>query len=303
VETVDDPLAASDRDPRLEEEKHLAIAMEAVRDGGFDVVHSHLHVHALVFSRMLTTPMVTTLHGSAWDPAHHDLLHRYAEMPYVSISYVERSLLPELNYVATISNGVRVEEIPMGDGLGGYLAFVGRFAPEKGPDLAVEVARAAGLPLRIAGPVEERYRDYFEEVVGGADREVQYLGELDRAELWALLGGALALLMPLRWPEPFGLVVAESLAAGTPVVAWRMGAMPELIEDGVTGRLVDNTAEAVHAVGQIGDVSRQRCRQSAENRFSDRVMARFYSAVYSGLLSQTISSKTWATGTVATRIP
>jgi glycosyltransferase involved in cell wall biosynthesis len=277
--------------------------MEAVRDGGFDVVHSHLHVHALVFSRMLTTPMVTTLHGSAWDPAHHDLLHRYAEMPYVSISYVERSLLPELNYVATISNGVRVEEIPMGDGLGGYLAFVGRFAPEKGPDLAVEVARAAGLPLRIAGPVEERYRDYFEEVVGGADREVQYLGELDRAELWALLGGALALLMPLRWPEPFGLVVAESLAAGTPVVAWRMGAMPELIEDGVTGRLVDNTAEAVHAVGQIGDVSRQRCRQSAENRFSDRVMARFYSAVYSGLLSQTISSKTWATGTVATRIP
>jgi glycosyltransferase involved in cell wall biosynthesis len=303
VETVDDALDASDRHPRLEEEKHLAIAMEAVRDGGFDVVHSHLHVHALVFSRMLATPMLTTLHGAAWDRAHHDLLHRYADMPYVSISYVERSLLPELNYVATISNGIRVQEIPLGDGLGGYLAFVGRFAPEKGPDLAVEVARATGLPLRMAGPVEDRYRDYFDEVVGGSSLDVQHLGELDRSELWALLGGALVLLMPLRWPEPFGLVVAESLAAGTPVIAWRLGAMPELIQDGVTGNLVDNTAEAIDAVGQVGDISRQMCRQSAENRFSDRVMARFYSAVYSGLLSQTISSRTWATGTVATRIP
>jgi glycosyltransferase involved in cell wall biosynthesis len=155
----------------------------------------------------------------------------------------------------------------------------------------------------MAGPVEDRYRDYFDEVVGGSSLDVQHLGELDRSELWALLGGALALLMPLRWPEPFGLVVAESLAAGTPVIAWRLGAMPELIQDGVTGNLVDNTAEAIDAVGQVGDISRQMCRQSAENRFSDRVMARFYSAVYSGLLSQTISSRTWATGTVATRIP
>jgi glycosyltransferase involved in cell wall biosynthesis len=303
VETVDDPLATSDRHPRLEEEKHLAIAMEAVTDGGFDVVHSHLHVHALVFSRMLPIPMLTTLHGSAWDRAHHDLLHRYAEMPFVSISYVERALLPELNYVATISNGIRVEEIPVGDGTGGYLAFAGRFAPEKGPDLAIEVARAAGLPLRIAGPVDDQHREFFDEVLGGAPPEVQYVGELERDELWALLGGASALIMPLRWPEPFGLAVAESLAAGTPVIAWRMGAMPELIQDGVTGRLVDSTEDAVRAVGEIDQLSRSMCRQSAENRFSDRVMARFYSAVYSGLLSQTISSKSWATGTVATRIP
>lgn len=303
VETVDLPLMGGLGDPRLEEEKHLAIAMEAVAQGGFDVVHSHLHVHALVFSRMLPSPMLTTLHGSAWDPAHHDLLRRYAEMPFVSISHVERSLLPELNYVATISNGIRVDDIPIGDGQGGYLAYAGRLAPEKGPDLAIDVALATGLPLRIAGPVEEQHRGFFDEIIGKAPPGVEYLGELDRRELWALLGGAVALLMPLRWPEPFGLVVAESLAAGTPVIAWRMGAMPEIIEEGITGRLVDTTDDAVGAVRQIDHLSRVGCRHAAETRFSDRVMARFYSATYSSLLSQTIASSSWATGTVATRMP
>lgn len=303
VETVDMPLMDGHGHPRLEEEKHLAIAMEAVGQGGFDVVHSHLHVHALVFSRIVPVPMLTTLHGSAWDPAHHDLLLRYAEMPFVSISHVERSLLPELNYVATIANGIRVDEIPLGDGQGGYLAYAGRLAPEKGPDLAIAVALASGLSLRIAGPVEEQHREFFDEIMGSAPSGVEYLGELDRKELWTLLGGALALLMPLRWPEPFGLVVAESLATGTPVIAWRMGAMPEIIDDGVTGRLVDNTEEAVRAVEQIDNLSRTACRNAAETRFSDRVMARFYSAIYSGLLSQTIASSSWATGTVATRMP
>jgi glycosyltransferase involved in cell wall biosynthesis len=303
VETVDMPLTGGRGQPRLEEEKHLAIAMEAISEGAYDVVHSHLHVHALVFSRLVRPPVLTTLHGSAWDRANHDLLHRYAEMPYVSISHVERSLLPELNYVATIANGIRVDEIPVGDGQGGYLAFVGRIAPEKGPDLAIEVARAAGLPLRIAGPVEDRHRGFFDQTVGQAPAGVDYLGELDRPQLWALLGGAVALLMPLRWPEPFGLIVAESLAAGTPVIAWRMGAMPEIIEDGVTGRLVQDSAAAAGAVEQVGSMSREACRRAAETRFSDKVMARLYSAVYSSLRSQTISSSSWDTGTVATRMP
>jgi glycosyltransferase involved in cell wall biosynthesis len=303
VETVEGPLTRSERDPRLEEEKHLAISMETIASGRFEVAHSHLHVHALVFSRLLPVPMLTTLHGAAWDPAHHDLLRRYAEAPYVSISHVEQSLLPELNYVATIANGIRVAEIPVGDGGGGYLVFAGRVAPEKGADLAIEVARKAGLPLRMAGPVEERHRDFFEATIGGAAGGVEYLGNLSREELWGLLGGAIALLMPLRWPEPFGLVVAESLAAGTPVIAWRMGSMPEIIEDGVTGRLVDDTAGAVAAVEEIPRISRQACRQAAESRYSDVVMARRYLAVYSGLASQTISSSSWATGRVATRIP
>jgi glycosyltransferase involved in cell wall biosynthesis len=303
VETVDEPLTGGQGQPRLEEEKHLAVAMEAIQGDGYDVVHSHLHVHALVFSRMVTAPMLTTLHGAAWDRAHHDLLRRYAEMPYVSISHVERSLLPELNYVATIPNGIRVDEIPVGEGRGGYLAYAGRIAPEKGPDLAIEVARATGLPLRMAGPVEARHRDFFEQEVGNAPVGVEYLGELDRQQLWAMLGGATALLMPLRWPEPFGLVVAESLAAGTPVIAWRMGSMPEIVDDGVTGRLVQDTSAARRAVEEIDRISRHACRRAAETRFSDRVMARLDSAVYSGLLSQTISSRSWATGTVATRIP
>jgi glycosyltransferase involved in cell wall biosynthesis len=303
VETVDTPLAGGHGKPRLEEEKHLAIAMEAVGQGGYDVVHSHLHVHALVFSRLVNAPMLTTLHGAAWDRAHHDLLRRYAEMPFVSISHVERSLLPELNYVATIPNGIRVDEIPMGEGRGGYLAFVGRIAPEKGPDLAIEVALAAGLPLRIAGPIEDRHREFFDRTVGSAPAGIDYLGELDREQLWTMLGGAVALLMPLRWPEPFGLVVAESLAAGTPVIAWKMGAMSEIIDDPATGRLVRDVTGAKRAVDSVDEISRQACRRAAETRFSDKVMARLYSAVYSGLLSQTISARIWDTGTVATRIP
>jgi glycosyltransferase involved in cell wall biosynthesis len=286
VETVDLPLVEGRGQPRLEEEKHLAMTMEAVMEG-----------------RLLPIPMLTTLHGAAWDPAHHDLLRRYAEMPYVSISYVERSLLPELNYVATIANGVRVDEIPVGEGGGGYLAFAGRLAPEKGPDLAIEAAIGSGLPLRIAGPVDDRHRDFFDQTIGVAPSGVEYLGELSREELWALLGGAVALLMPLRWPEPFGLIVAESLAAGTPVIAWRMGAMPEIVEDGVTGRLVDDVPEASRAIEEIDLISREACRRAAVTRFSDRVMARLYSAVYSSLLSQTISSSSWATATEATRIP
>jgi glycosyltransferase involved in cell wall biosynthesis len=285
VETVAAPLDQGGGDPRLEEEMHLAIAAEAAQDGRFDIVHSHLHVHGLVYSRLVPCQWLTTLHGVAWDPATHPLLRRYAEMPFVSLSESERSFLPELSYVATIPNGIRTGEVPVGPGEGGYLVFAGRMAPEKAPDLAIETALSAEMPLRLAGIVEDRHREFFEETMRrNRSHSIEYVGLLDRGDLWRLLGDATALVMPLRWHEPFGLVVVESLAAGTPVVAWRMGAMPEIIEHGVTGFLVDDTVGAVESVRRVGEISRATCRAVAERRFADTVMARAYSELYSRLL-------------------
>jgi len=288
VATVTEPLDTSERDARLEEEAHLATAMEAAAAGPFDVVHSHLHVHALVFSRLLPIPLVTTLHGAAWNSANHELLIRYADMPFVSLSHQERSYLPQLNYVATIPNGIRTVDFPLGSGAGGYLVFAGRMAPEKGPDLAIEIALRSGIPLRMAGMVEPRHREYFEHTMRDVpESQVEYLGDLARPELAELLAGARATLMPLRWHEPFGLVVVESLAVGTPVVAWRMGAMPEIIDDGETGYLVEDVGSAVEAVAKVGSLSREACRSVAERRFSHKKMADSYSRVYSNLIAMT----------------
>jgi glycosyltransferase involved in cell wall biosynthesis len=284
VETVEGPLdALPDADPRLLEEIHLATAMEATLDDRFDLIHSHLHVHALVYSRLIPCPMVTTLHGTGWIGAHHPLLQRYREQAFVSLSGAERRLLPELNYVATIPNGIHLDDFPLGPGDGGYLAFVGRIAPEKAPDLAIEVTRAAGMPLRMAGPVEDRHRDFFDLLDWGSD--VEYLGSLRRGEVAELLAGAAALVMPLRWDEPFGLVVIESMATGTPVVAWRRGAMSEIIEDGLTGFLVDDVPAAVAAVGRVRALDRDACRARAAIRFSDTRMAFDYRMVYLCLVS------------------
>ncbi len=285
VATVEVPLDAPGAgDPRLEEETHLAIAMEAANEGEFDVLHSHLHVHALVFSRLIRVPLLTTLHGAAWNPHHHPLLRRYADRPFVSLSERERTYLPELNYVATIPNGVRITDFPLGGGDGGYLAFAGRMAPEKAPDLAIQTAIAAGLPLKMAGMVEDRHRGFFDDVMRDAPPDlVEYLGELERNEISELLGKATATLMPLRWHEPFGLVVVESLAVGTPVVAWRMGAMPEIVDDGDTGFLVDDVDGAVAAIARVGSLSRDACRAAAESRFGVQRMAGSYARTYATL--------------------
>ncbi|MBW3667185.1 MAG: glycosyltransferase family 4 protein [Actinobacteria bacterium] len=286
VETVPAALeTAQGGDPRLEEQTHLAIAMEAAAQGQFDLVHSHLHVHALPFSRLIEVPLLSTLHGAAWDKAHHPLLRRYADNPFVSISDRERAFLPELNYVATIPHGLAIDEIEVGAGDGGYLVFLGRLAPEKAPDLAMEVAERSGLPLLMAGPIDEAHRDYFDWLMGRRHRGVDYLGPLERSDVWGLLGEATALLMPLRWDEPFGLVVVEALAVGTPVVAWSMGAMPEIVEDGSTGFVVEDVDGAVAALENIGDIERANCRRSAETSFSDARMAADYSSVYERLVT------------------
>lgn len=286
VPTSDDVLSALPAARhRAVEDRHIAMAMAAASEAAFDVVHSHLHVHALGYADLIPCPLLTTLHGAAWDPSNHAQLRAHANSPFVSLSDREREFLPELNYVATIPNGIRIEDFPPKGGEGGYVLFVGRIAPEKAPHLAVEAARAADLPLLMAGVVEDIHRGYAESVLSGVGDGVEYLGALHRDQLAPLLGEALALIMPLAWDEPFGLVVVEALASGTPVVAWRRGAMPEIVDDGVTGFLVDDVATAAASLRRIGNLSRQSCADDARRRFSDAVMATAYEELYERLAS------------------
>ena len=286
IETADAPLVSTPWiDRRAAEDLHVETAMTVAGDGAFDIVHSHLHIHALPFADQIPCPMLTTLHGAAWAPAHHDLLRRHSDLPFVSLSDRERAFLPELNYVATIPNGIRVEEFPPGDGSGGYVVFVGRISPEKAPHLAVEVARRSGRHLLMAGIIEDQYRRYARDCLLSTGEFVDFLGPLDRPELSLLLRDATALLMPLQWDEPFGLVVVESLASGTPVIAWRRGAMPEIIDDGVTGFIVDDVASAVEALSRVDDLSRAGCARVARARFDDATMAAAYANVYGRVVS------------------
>lgn len=267
-------------DQRAIEDRHVETAMRAAADLGLDIVHSHLHVHALAFADLARCPVVTTLHGVAWnDDTHHALLEHSAK-PFVSLSHSERRFLPELNYVATVPNGITTEDFPPGDSDDGYLAFVGRISPEKAPHLAVEVARRSGRHLLMAGVIEDRHRDYANRVLDSVGPGVDFLGPLARPELSLLLRNATATIMPLQWDEPFGLVVVESLASGAPVVAWRRGAMAEIVDEGVTGFLVENVTEAVHAVERIDSISRAECARVARARFDRRVMAESYANVY-----------------------
>ncbi|HEX6946886.1 MAG TPA: glycosyltransferase family 4 protein [Acidimicrobiia bacterium] len=275
-----------DTDARAVEDEHIRNALVACSVLGVDVLHSHLHVHVLERADLWDGPIVSTLHGVAWDPAVRRRLDPHAHRPFVSLSDSERRFHPGLNWVATVPNGIATEELPPGPGGGGYVAFVGRLAPEKAPHLAIEAARRAGVPIVLAGIIEEKHRRYADRVLEMTDGDqARYLGPLDRPDLVPLLQNAEALLMPLEWDEPFGLVVVESLACGTPVVAWRRGAMSEIVEEGRTGYLVDDVESAGEALARITSISRDLCAHEARRRFDRTVMAAAYAEVYRNVSS------------------
>jgi glycosyltransferase involved in cell wall biosynthesis len=274
-------------DPRILEERHIAACMERAAAGEFDVVHSHLHAHALVFGRLIPCPLVTTLHGSAWVRACHPVLRAYRDLPFVSLSDAERRFLPELNYVATVHNGIRLEEFPYHGDKEDYLLFSGRLAPEKGPDTAIEVARRSGRRLLMAGMIESQYQAFFDTEIkphldGG---QVEFLGLLSQPQLVPYLQKAAGVLFLGRWAEPFGLSAVEAQACGTPLIATRRGALPEIILEGETGFVVDSTEQAVEAAAKLGSLAPSACRENAERRFSTTVMARGYEAVYAKLIA------------------
>ncbi|MHC4547360.1 MAG: glycosyltransferase family 4 protein [Planctomycetota bacterium] len=272
-------------DARVLENLHVATCMEQAGAGRFDVVHSHLHVHALGYGRLLPCPLVTTLHGAAWSRANHPLLEAYRDLPFVSLSDAERSFLPGLNYVATVPNGIRLEGFPCERSKEDYLLYAGRFAPEKAPDEAVAVALRAGRRILLAGMIEPQYRDYFaRRIEPHLDGErVAYVGDLTQAEVARLYRKAAAVLFLARWSEPFGMVAVEAQASGTPVIATNRGGPAETVRHGETGFLVESREEAVAAVARLGEIDPGACRAHVEERFTAERMAEGYERVYRDL--------------------
>ena len=274
---------------------HLHLEMMAelsAHAGEFDVIHSHLDVLALPFTKLIDTPTVLTLHGRLDLDFVRELLPRYGSVPLVSISNDQRRAVDDLdlNWAATVYNGLDLGGYrELSHDAEGYLAFVGRIAPEKGPLMAIEISRRTGLPLRLAAKVDPTDAAYYEEEVAPqVGSHVDFVGEITEDEKPAFYAGARATLFPSDWPEPFGLVMIESLAAGTPVIALRRGSVPEVIEDGVTGFICDDVDEMTEAVDRIGEIDPDECRRGAERFTGDR-MCRGYVEVYRSLLARPAS--------------
>jgi glycosyltransferase involved in cell wall biosynthesis len=253
----------------------------------FDIIHFHVDLLPLALFRNLANKCLTTLHGRLDSPDLPRVYETFPEMPLVSISNSQRAPLPaSANWLATLPHGINPEICPFHPQGGDYLAFLGRISPEKRPDRAIEIAVRAGAPLKIAAKVDPADKVYFdEEIAPLLDHPlVEYIGEIDEHQKRDFLGRARALLFPIDWPEPFGLVMLESMSAGTPVVAWRNGSVPEIIADGVSGVIVESIEEAVAAVEAVDALDRAGVRRHFEQRFTASRMAADYVAAYERLL-------------------
>jgi glycosyltransferase involved in cell wall biosynthesis len=260
--------------------------------GDFDVIHSHLDFLGFPLARRNPQPVVTTLHGRLDLPELQVVFQEYAEMPLVSISNAQRRPLPWANWHATVHHGLPRHLYTYHSQPQGYLAFLGRISPEKRPDHAIEVAKRTGLPLRIAAKVDPADLQYYRsEIEPLLDHPlIEFIGEISDAEKNDFVGNALALVCPYDWPEPFGLVLIEALACGTPVLAYRRGSIPEVIENGLTGFVCEDLSEMAAAVERLGEIDRQRCRASFEERFTADRMARDYVALYEQIIEDRVAT-------------
>jgi glycosyltransferase involved in cell wall biosynthesis len=251
----------------------------------FDVIHSHLDYFGYPLLRRLRTPSITTLHGRLDLPELSALYGLYDDIPVVSISDSQRVPLPEANYVATVLHGLPQNLLAQGSGRGGYLAFLGRISPEKAPDAAIRIAARAGLPLKIAAKVDRADADYFKSKIEPllSTGDVEFIGEIRENQKGEFLGNAAGLLFPIAWREPFGLVMIEAMACGTPVIAVENGSVPEVLEDGVTGFIVRSEQQAIDAVGRLASLDRGRIRTEFERRFTAQRMAQNYVNLYARL--------------------
>jgi glycosyltransferase involved in cell wall biosynthesis len=253
----------------------------------FDVIHFHIDLFHFPLFRSLAARTLTTLHGRQDLGDLKAFYSRFGAMPLASISNDQRKPLPSANFVATIQHGLPSDLHRPSFGQGSYLAFLGRISPEKRVDRAIRIARAAGIPLKIAAKVDKVDEGYFRnEILPLIDGPgVEFIGEINEREKTEFLGGAIALLFPVNWPEPFGLVMIEAMACGTPVLAFRCGSIPEIVDNGVTGRIVDSEEEALAALPEILSYNRRAVRQRFEERFTASRMAKDYVRTYRQLLS------------------
>jgi glycosyltransferase involved in cell wall biosynthesis len=254
----------------------------------FDILHFHVDLLHLPLFEHIAHRTVTTIHARTDLKDLSGAYARWLRYGLVSISEHQRIAIPEANWLATVPHGISADRYwPAERPSRGYLAFLGRIAPEKGPDVAIRVARQAGIPLRIAAKVDPADRIYFERTIRPLldDPLIEFIGEIGADRKPEFLANALALLFPIRWPEPFGLVMIEAMACGTPVIAWDRGSVPEVIEPGVTGFIVHSEREALAAIEQVGRLDRRAVRAAFERRFTARHMAEAYVDVYRNLLA------------------
>ena len=267
---------------------HLAM-IERVRRrlDDFDIVHFHIDLFQYSAALGWDVPTVTTLHGRLDLPYLYECYEAFSQIPLVSISNSQRSPMPAVNWVDTIYHGLPQNMLPFNSQGGDYLVFLGRISPEKRPDRAIEIAVKSGHPLKIAAkvdPVDQAYWDDQIRPLVEAHDEVEYIGEVNESQKADLLGKAGALLFPIDWPEPFGLVMIEAMSCGTPVIAWRNGSVPEVMEEGLSGRIVDNIDDAVSAVEDVLGMDRAIVRSRFEGRFTVQRMAETYVRDYERLI-------------------
>ena len=273
----------------IDQMAHHVLMLEHIvqRAREFDVLHFHVDYMHYPLSRRQFTPYLTTLHGRLDIPDLQPLYREFRDSPVVSISDSQRLPLPGANWLGTIYHGLPDDLYQYREKPGTYLAFIGRISPEKRVDRAIAIARQVRIPLRIAAKVDDVDRDYFETYIKPLldDPLIEYIGEIGEGEKDEFLGCAIALLFPIDWEEPFGLVMIEALACGTPVVAYRRGSVPEVIEEGRTGFIVEDVAGAVAAVRRIDEIDRANCRQAFLERFTVRHMTEEYVGLYHRLLN------------------
>jgi glycosyltransferase involved in cell wall biosynthesis len=262
---------------------HMLMMEQVCRQAAeFDVLHFHVDYWSFSLFGRQSTPFMTTLHGRLDLPELAPLFDCFPNVPLISISDAQRLPLPEANFIETVYHGLPVDLLTPRRVAPRYLAFLGRICPEKRPDIAIRIARRVGMPLKLAAKIdrvdEEYFRDMIQPMIDGTN--VELIGEINDAEKPDFLSGAVGLLLPIDWPEPFGLVMIEAMACGTPVIAFNRGSVPEIIEHGVTGFIVENEEQAIAAVSKLERLSRSTIRQRFERRFTARRMAEEYVSLY-----------------------
>ena len=254
----------------------------------FDVVHFHIDLFHYPVIQTWHTPTVTTLHGRLDIPDLYECYETFSTVPLVSISDNQRLPLPPVNWVDTVYHGLPPQLLPFNADGGDYLVFLGRISPEKRPDRAIEIAVRSGMPLKIAAKIDKVDQPYWDDVIGpmvAAHDAIEYIGEVNEAQKAELLGNAAALLFPIDWPEPFGLVMIEAMSCGTPVIAWNNGSVPEVMADGVSGRVVSSMDEAVAAVNEVLALDRATVRGHFDANFTVERMASRYVGIFEQLIA------------------
>ena len=283
-------LDGSVRDPNALHMEMLERVRQKCDDDEFDVLHFHLDYYPFsLFSRQ-PTPFLTTLHGRLDLPEHQPTFTTFSKIPVISISNAQRRPVPQANFVRTIYHGLPENLLTPQPVTPSYLAVLGRIAPEKGVDRAIKIAIRAGISLKIAAKIDRADEDYYEQVVRPLMDHplVEYIGEISDREKPEFLSGAYGLLLPIDWPEPFGLVMIESMACGTPVIAYNRGSVPEIIDEALTGFIVEDETSAVAAVGRLAGMDRAAIRKQFETRFTARRMALDYVAAYRSMREQKV---------------